>query len=349
MIAAAAAAAAGPSGGMIMIASRLSLALALVGACGLAVAAPSRSVLDLYQAIPQVPATAAEAAKWFDKKQTLVHPGLLQLKADIAAHKRGLEGVSKTGAVEAHAQGALIAENMQKGMADVGIDMERMKTDPAYAQQVQERMRKMSPAEIMAMSQKMNRPMTQDARVKNEAQVMVNDAPAVKAAADAGAAYADGQQARIQAHAKRWETSDQAVKQINSKRPDPGVAKPAMEYDNPGCDKACDAQWNAYADRMLPLLVARDTEVLLARKAVFDQERGAQLAGIKQANQHLLATKYGEAAQAQLHRSRIVGYDTTALGEIELLVTKLEGIVKEAAIRSNCGKQVVMVPQAVCQ
>ena len=37
-----------------------------------------------------------------------------------------------------------------------------MKTDPAYAKDVQARMKTMSPADLIAMSQQMARPMNQD-------------------------------------------------------------------------------------------------------------------------------------------------------------------------------------------
>lgn len=319
--------------------------------CGLATsaaAAPAKSVQQLFEAIPPLPATAAEAAKWFNKEQKLIHPGLLALKADIAAHQRAMESIGMAGAKEAHAQAQVQMEAMGQGMADVGIDMERAKTDPAYAASVQERMKKMSPAELMAMSQAMNRPMNQDKRIKNEAQVMVNDPAAVKSASEAGAAYNGAQMQRLNAHDSLWKSTEQVVRQINAKPLNPGVAKPTMEYDNPGCDNACQAAWDAYASKMLPLLTARDTEVLLARRSVFDRERAAQANDIKTANGHLLATQYGAGAQAQLHRGQITGYDASVLGEIELLATKVEDIVKQAAIRTNCGKQVVLVPLAVC-
>ena len=45
----------------------------------------------------------------------------------------------------------------------------------------------------------------------------------------------------------------------------------AIEFDNPGCDKACEAGWHAYAAKMLPLMIARDTQALkLCRRRCAD-------------------------------------------------------------------------------
>ncbi len=238
--------------------------VALIPALLCAAAAERKSVLELYQAIPPLPSTAAEAARWVDKGGKVIHPPLLALRADIAAHKRSIEPIAMAGAQQAQQQGQIVAENMQKGMANVGIDMARMQRDPAYAAQVQEQMKKMSPAEVMAMAQKMNQPLQQDSRVKNEAAAMVQDPQAAQAAAQAGGAFSAGQQQRLEAHMARWNTSEQAVKAINAKPLNPGVAKPTQIYDDPACNPACNAAWNAYADRMLPLLVAprhRDTRL----------------------------------------------------------------------------------------
>ncbi len=323
--------------------------VALIPALLCAAAAERKSVLELYQAIPPLPSTAAEAARWVDKGGKVIHPPLLALRADIAAHKRSIEPIAMAGAQQAQQQGQIVAENMQKGMANVGIDMARMQRDPAYAAQVQEQMKKMSPAEVMAMAQKMNQPLQQDSRVKNEAAAMVQDPQAAQAAAQAGGAFSAGQQQRLEAHMARWNTSEQAVKAINAKPLNPGVAKPTQIYDDPACNPACNAAWNAYADRMLPLLVARDTEILVSQGAVFEQERTAAGAAIRAANKHLLTTSYGAASDSQAHRTNIIGYDGAALAEIELLLDRQEEIVRQAGHRTNCGKQIVMVPLAACQ
>jgi hypothetical protein len=323
------------------------IALVLIGHT--AAAAPS-SIQSLYDRIPEPPATAQEAAKWFDKGQTLVHPGLIALRKDLKAHEQAVGEVARPLAEKNRKEAGYQVESLGKGMADVGIDMQRMSTDKAYAAQVQERMKKMSPAELMAMSQKMNKPMQQDKRITNQAKAMVEDPAAVREAAEAGDAYSAKQLERIQSFQDRWNRTEAEVNKIYEKGlPNVGQKKPTMEFDNIGCDSACDAAWNAYAAKVLPLMIARDTEVLQLRAAALKREKAALAADIKTADRHLLATQFGAASQSQANQSRIMSYDGAALSGIILILERLEESVRSASIVTNCGPQVVKVPQAVCQ
>src|SRR5262245_62397195 len=146
------------------------VAAAAVAAGTVSAASPEpTAVVDLLNRLPVLPATAQDAAKWFSKDGTLVHPGLVALKADIDAHRKlvsaPLEGHDSADRAEAAAK----VDDLSKGMASVGIDMARMQKDPAYAKEIQERMKTMSPQEIMAMSRQMAQPMNADRRVSNEA------------------------------------------------------------------------------------------------------------------------------------------------------------------------------------
>jgi hypothetical protein len=323
--------------------------IALAALASAAQAAPA-SVQSLYDRIPEPPASAAEAAKWFDKSQQLVHPGLIALKKDIDSHQQAVAELARPLAEKSTTEAGYQVESLGKGMADVGIDMQRMSTDPAYAAQVQERMKKMSPAELMAMSQKMNKPMQQDKRITNQAKAMVDDPPAVREAAEVGYAYSSKQVERMQAFGNRWKQTDAAVDKIYARGlPDVGQKKPTMEYDNIGCDKACEAAWNGYAAKVLPLMIARDTEILQVRRAALLREKAAIANDIKTADKHLLATQFGGLSQSQANQSRIHGLDGAALSDILLILERLESSVRDAAIVTNCGPQTVKVPQAVCQ
>lgn len=322
----------------LMLAARAEAAPALPG-----------SVAALFQRIPELPATAEEAATWVDKSGRIVHPGLLALKADIAAHQRAMERIQLETAEQHQAQGAVMAENLTQGMASVGIDVERMQRDPAYAQQVQDRMRRMSPQELMAMSQKMNAPLNADPRFQNQAQAMVDDAPAVRAAAEAGRAYAEGQGARLQSHHRLWGEADEAAARLRQKPLQPGVAKPRMEWENIGCDAGCRAAWDAYSNAVLPLMLARDTEALRVHRATLQRHRAAVAEGIKTADRHLQASQYGAASRSQAHRGWIAGYDGAALGEVSFIVERMADSVRRAAIVAHCGKQIVLAPGAVCR
>lgn len=311
-------------------------------------ASPS-SIASLFQRVPDLPATAEEATTWVDKTGRLVHPGLLALKADIAAHQRAMERIQLATATQNQAQGEVMAENMNKGLADVGIDMERMQRDPAYAKQVQDRMRQMSPQELMAMSQKMNAPLNADPRFQNQAKAMVEDAPTVRAAAEAGRAYTDGQMARLQSHQALWQEADAAAARVRQKPLQVSAAKPKMAWENIGCDAGCRAAWDTYASAMLPRMIERDTEALRLHRAALQRHRAAVAEGLKTADRHLLAAQYGAASRSQANRGWIAGYDGAAIGEISFLVERITDSVKAAAVVAHCGKQIVLAPGAVCR
>src|SRR5262245_17425148 len=96
-------------------------------------AAPGSGVLELFNRLPDPPATAEEAARWVDKSGTLVHPGLLALKSDIEAHRRAVAAPLQAQVPAQQAQAMQQQADLAKGMANVGIDMQRMQSDPAYA------------------------------------------------------------------------------------------------------------------------------------------------------------------------------------------------------------------------
>lgn len=332
-----------------VVTAALAALLSLVVAHDAPAADTPPSIATLFQRVPDLPATAEEAATWVDKTGRLVHPGLLALKADIAAHQRAMEQVQLATAQDGVAQGQVVADNMNQGLASVGIDMARMQRDPAYAKEVQDRMRQMSPQELMAMSQKMNAPLNADPRFTNQAQAMVDDTPVVRAAAEAGRAYTEGQPVRLQAHQKLWREADEAAARLRRKPLQVAVAKPRMEWENIGCDAGCRAAWDAYATAMLPLMIARDTEALRVHRATLQRHRAAVAEGLKTADRHLVASQYGAASRSQAHRGWIAGYDGAALGEISFLIERITDSVKAAAVVAHCGKQIVLAPGAVCR
>ena len=312
-------------------------------------AAPASSVLELFNRLPDPPATAEDAARWVDKNGTLVHPGLVALKSDIEAHRRAVAAPLQAAVPAQQAQAMQQQADLAKGMANVGIDMQRMQSDPAYAKEVQTRMRSMTPDQMMAMSKAMSQPMNQNPNRYNEAKAMADEAPAITAAADAAYQYGNQQVDRIQAHSTRWKDTEADVGKLFAVPLKVDVAKPRIEFDNPGCDKACDAAWQAYAAKMLPLMVARDTQALKVRREALLRELQHVAPTIAQADKTLRAAAYGEKALSSTHQSRIVGYDEGMLGEINLLVSKTEEIAKLASRNVHCGAQAVTVPQAVCR
>jgi hypothetical protein len=77
--------------------------------------------------------------------------------------------------------------------------------------------------------------------------------------------------------------------------------------------------------------LARDGEVLALRRSAFAQARENAEPLVREANTHLVTTKYGDLASSQHNRSLIQTLDGAALGEVEGLVTKLEEMATAAA------------------
>jgi hypothetical protein len=171
----------------------------------------------------------------------------------------------------------------------------------------------------------------------------------VRAAAEAGEAYSSAQMARLNAEHARWRESEAAVAAVLKTPLKAPMAKPAMEWENIGCDAACRAQWDAYASQMLPLMVARDTEVLRIRRAAVQRQRALVAEDIKTADRHLLASQYGALSQSQANQGRIVAYDGAAIAELQQIVIRITDSARSAAGVVHCGKQIVLAPGAVCR
>jgi hypothetical protein len=322
---------------------------------GAAIATPAQaanqpgSLLALFERIPDAPDSAAEAARWIDKDGRLIHPGLLALQADLRAQQQAIEAQMRQAAARDRAQGAVMIEDMHKGMADVGIDMGRMQKDPAYAKEVQERMRRMSPQEMVAMSQRMSQPLNQDPRFQNAARAKAEDAEPVRAAAEAGSAYQHSFAQRANTRDAAWRDAELEVRRILKEPLQVPASKPAMEWENIGCDASCRAQWDSYAAAALPLMIARDTAVLRQRRIALQRLREALAEGIRTADQHLQAAHWGKDAKSSENRLAIQAYNSTAVGEMTQLLDRIVSSARTAASTTHCGKQIVLVPRAVCR
>lgn len=307
------------------------------------------SVAALLKALPELPASAEQAATWVDKSGRLVHPALLQLQAAIAEHRQAMQRIAAAQGRTDMDQDQIATSNLLKGMQDVGIDVQRMQSDPAYAQQVQDRMRRMTPAEQMAMAQRMAQPLNQDVRFVNQAAAMAKDKPAARAAAEAGQAYAQQQPQRFERHAALWAETENAVQRVRAQKLTVDLPKPALEWDNPGCDQPCRSRWEAYAKKMLPLMIARESEVLALRRAAVQRQRAALAPDIAAAERHLQATDFSLASTSQVNQGYIVAYDGAVVAEIQALLDRTLEALQHAAVVPHCGAQAVLVPLAACR
>jgi len=329
--------------------ARAACAAALLVAAA-AQAQPTTSLAQLLAALPEPPATPEQAAQWVTSQGKALHTGLLAQQEAVEAHKAAANRVGQMGADAVRQQTGYRVEALNQGMADVGIDMQRMQSDPAYAAQVQEKLRRMTPAEQMALAQRMNAPMLQDKRITNEAKSMAEDSPAATAAYEAGQAFSQAQAftERRNREIRLWQETEAAVAKLNAKKLDAGMPKPAMEYDNIGCQAGCRSQWETYASRMLLLMVARETEALKLRSAALQKQRAWVAAELAPVDRHMAATSFGAKSTSRVHREQIVTYDISAVGEIQALSDRLLDTVRHAAIVVQCGRQAVLVPGAVC-
>jgi hypothetical protein len=298
------------------------LALAVPSVAG----ADQKSLVDLLSRVPEVPATAEDAAKWFDKEGHLVHPGILALKADLEASK-------KVGEASSTRDGANAQALAVRGMENVGIDVARMQKDPAYAKEMQDKIKKMSPAEQMAFVQKMTQPQRQ-ASLEN-VKAMASETPAVDAAVDAAKGWNETMQARVKVQIAERSETDKAVQRVAYKPL--GIAKPKMEFDSPGCDKSCDAHWRAYGEKLWPVVLDREADILQIRRTALQRDRSG-LARLMQDGDRLLApTQYGAGAKSQVNRSWVTGYHQSLLGEIDQLIEQTQTAAKRAADVANAG------------
>jgi len=293
-----------------------------------AAASEPKSILELLNRVPAPPASATEAAQWFNKEGRLVHQGLLALKADIAANKEGSHAMARA-AGDAVSTGPSI-----QGMEDVGIDVARMQRDPTYAAEIQKKLRTMSPQDQMAFTQKMMQP--QRKAQQQDMKQMAQESPPVQAAADTARLFAQKQTAWLTGPHTALGKEFLKVAERAEQKPIV-VGKPKIDYDSPGCDHACDKEWTAFGAKLWPLLMARETEILQGRRAILQRYRTGLSEMVKEGQAHLTASRYGAAATSLMNRTAIAGYHEGLLGDISGLIDLTETAAKRAAGIVNSG------------
>jgi hypothetical protein len=173
--------------------------------------------------------------------------------------------------------------------------------------------------------------------------VAVYDPPAVKAAAEAGQALMQPEQqaARMAAQQRRWAEAGKKVAAVNEKFA-ARFPKMQLSCDGEGGGRPeCQAERARYAAAMMPLLLARDAEVLQVEGAALEEERAALAAQVRSADQHLLAAQYGAASQELGNPTHIAFLDQIIVNDIKVLASKLEEVAKRAALVTRCGQKVL--------
>jgi hypothetical protein len=324
--------------GALMVA----IGAAVLGHVVVAAAQQPNSLLELFNSIPKSPATLEEADKLIDWKgessSSGTGPGISggglvampALKAGLAAHEAAVAKIVEASNAKINARMGVptTAEQVGKGATAAGIDMARMQSDPAYAKEMQAKMKAMSPAELMAMSMAMQKGMGM-----GKGTVAVYDPPAVKAAAEAGKALLDpAQRAAITApHDKRWAEVEKKKAGIDAKH----LAKMPKRVlcDT---DPSCGALMAQYVKTAMPLVVAHVTEVLKLETAALEEERVALAEELRKAEEMLKAAQYGALSQEPGNPTHVMIFDGYTSGRIRTLAVKLEEITKRAAHVGHC-------------
>lgn len=316
---------------------------ALSATCTLSAHAESQpqSLLELWKRIPPTPATLEAANAMVNDAQEI--PAITALLADLDAHGAAVSQTATAADAKIHERmtGGKSPEQAAAGAANAaGIDVQRMQTDPAYAKEMEAKMRAMSPAELMALSSAMAQSMGMHATVA------VYDPPEVKAAAEAGQAMMDptATTARLEAYTTRWLEVEKATTAVN----DAYAARyPKMSI---GCDgegggsPECIAARARYEAEMMPLLLARDAEVLKLEAVALEQERTALAERVAAADAHLTAAQYGANSQELGNPMQILFLDQMMVEDMRTLTTRLAEVTKRAAYITHCGKTYLTNP-----
>ncbi len=306
------------------------------------------SLQSLFNRIPNLPERIEDAVRWVDNEGRIVAPQLTDLSGDLVAQREAVNVIANSQNAASRKDAEAQIQSVNQGISNAGIDVQRLQSDPAYAQQVQASMQKMSPQELMAMSQKMTQPMQQNPTFSNQAQLQANESGAVKQAAAAGAKYSGNQAQRIQASEAIWQQAAADIKRLQQQPLQVQASKPRSDWDDVSCNRDCRAQWEVYTTQMLPLLEARANQILKIQQQAVKQHRAALSQAVKDADRHMQATAYGKQAQSQLNLAYITGYDIGMVGDMEQLVTHVSKSVEDAAYVKQCGKQMIRSPHALC-
>jgi hypothetical protein len=279
-------------------------------------ASAQQSLQSLHARVPAPPATAAAAPAWLSSAEVTT------LRKQLKDQRAFVEKLSKDAAADSLA-----------GASGGGIDFARAQRDPAYAQELQAKIQKMTPDEQMRFAMQMQQATQQQAL--QDVQKMANDPPAVQLAAEhypdyqskqmTGSGIAAQQTAvgtlQKQVNARSAEIAAAATKKLKCSDGEGSCAKADKDADKATL-RAAHAQIVAEYDKAL---VTMGQQVEAARKA--------RLADIAAAQKDLGPAQYGAAAQSSANKQLLAAYHNTALIEIEQLFALSEDTAKWAATR----------------
>jgi hypothetical protein len=279
-------------------------------------ASAQQSLQSMHTRVPAPPATAAASTAW------LVSPEFTTLRKQLKDQRAFVEKLHKDASA-----GALA------GASGGGIDFARAQRDPAYAQEVQARIQKMTPDEQMKLAMQMQQA-TQDQAIK-DVQAMAADSDAVQAAAErypdyqSSPAMIDGIQAQVEAvSAIRSRVSTYSMKVGEQ------AAKKLKCSDGEGsCSAADQAADKAMLRAAHAQIMTEYDKALVEIRAQVEAARKLRAADIAAAQKVLAPAQYGSAAQSSANKQLLAAYHNAVLMEVEQLFLMAEEATKWANTR----------------
>jgi hypothetical protein len=293
--------------------------IALASNLLLATAAYSQqSLQSLHTRVPAPPATASAAPAWLDS------PELVTLRKQLKDQRALVEKLTRDASAA-----SLPGSDVTGG----GIDFARAQRDPAYAQELQARIQKMSPDEQMKLAMQMQQ--ATQAQALQDVQKMANDPPAVQLAAEHYPDYQTRQMTGSGITAQAAAVSE-LQRQVGTKAMEiaNGAGKRLKCSDGEGsCSAADQAADKATLRAAHTQIIAEYDRALVAIGQHVAAARKARAADIAAAQKDLGPAQYGAAAQSSANKQLLAAYHNAVLIEIEQLLSLSEDAAKWAAVR----------------
>ncbi len=315
---------------------RFAVGVLLAGSLGLGMGLPAMaapvSVQALYQQVPAVPGSAAEALRVVTADGEIGAANWLRLRQQLQQAREQLE-----------LRASQVAADTQSSMTDgAGIDVARMQSDPDYAERMQqqmereaERLQRLPPAQQMAEAMKMQQRFQQQALqdVRKKAQ----ESPAVEAATTAFHQRMTALAADTQLQ-MGWAARIDAIKQRTEQQQDQLLRTASRRLRCSDGEGGCATAADEAHDRTLARETWRNVTPLYDRAlqdiAVVSGEISSQRASVvREGHARLSATGYGTAAHSDSSAQLIGQYHGMMLSEIEALLQVSEDAALWAAGR----------------
>jgi hypothetical protein len=273
------------------------------------------SLQVMHTNVPAPPTTAAASPAW------LTSPQVTTLRKQLKDQRAFVERLTQEGSAGAMA-----------GAGGGGIDFARAQRDPAYAQELQARIAKMSQEEQMKLGMQMAQ--ATQAQALQDVQAMAAVSDAVKLAAEHYPDYqmkqaTGGITAQVTAvgdiqrkvRAKDAEIAEKAGKRLKCSDGE-GSCSAADQAADKATLRTAHAEIVAEYDKALVVI---GQQVAAARKA-----RAADIAAVQK---DLGATQYGAAAKSNTNKQLLATYHNAALNEVEQLFILSEETARWATTR----------------